>query len=77
MIVIRDVGLNLVGALDDELGYSWRDGALPEGLLEGCVDVTLEEAVIMKAYTDGTIILDIGGNKAFLANGGYREVTIT
>lgn len=77
MIVIRDVGLNLVGALDDELGYSWRDGALPEGLLEGCVDVTLSDSAIMKAYSDGTIILDIGGNKTFLASGGYREVTIT
>lgn len=77
MIVIKDISLNLVGAIDDELGYNWRDGVLPDGEFEDCVDVKLEEAVILKAYTDGTLTLDIGGNKTFLASGSYKEVVIT
>lgn len=77
MIVIKDISLNMVAAIDDEIGYSWRNGALPLGELEGCADVTLEEGVIFKAYTDGTIVLDIGGKIAFLPSGGYKEVTIT
>lgn len=77
MIVIKEISLNLVGAIDDELGYNWRDGVLPDGELEDCVDVKLEEAVILKAYADGTLTLDIGGNKTFLASGSYKEVVIS
>lgn len=77
MIVIKDISLNLVGAIDEEIGYSWRDGALPNGETTNCVDVELDEAVILKAYTDGTLTLDIGGNKTFLASGSYREVVIS
>ena len=77
MIVIKEISLNLVGAIDEELGYHWRDGALPEGEFDECVNVKLEESVIFKAYTDGTITLDVGGYKAFLPSGSYKEVTIT
>lgn len=76
MIVIKEISLNLVGAIDDELGYNWRDGGLHDGELEGNVDVKLGEAVILKAHTDGTLILNIGGYKAILASGGYKEVVI-
>lgn len=77
MIVIKEISLNLVGAIDDELGYNWRDGGLRDGEREGHVDVKLGEAVIFKAHTDGTLILNIGGYKAILASGGYKEVVIT
>ena len=76
MIVIKDISLNLVGAIDEEIGYNWRDSVLSEGMGTD-VNVELAEAVILKAYDDGTLTLDIGGNKAFIPSGSYREVTIT
>ena len=76
MIVIKDISLNLVGAIDEEIGYNWRDGVLSEGMSTD-VNVELAEAVILKAYGDGTLTLDIGGNKASIPSGSYREVTIT
>ena len=77
MTVIKDISLNMVAAIDDEIGYSWRNGELPLGEHEGCTDVTLKEGAMIKAYTDGTIVIDIGGMLAFLPSGGYKEVTIT
>lgn len=76
MIVIKDISLNLVGAIDEEIGYNWRDGVLSDGMGTD-VNVELAEAVILKAYDDGTLTLDIGGNKASIPSGSYREVTIT
>lgn len=77
MIVIKDISLNFVGAIDEEIGHDWRDGFLPEGTCTDNVNVELAESVILKAYDDGTLTLDIGGNKAFIPSGSYREVTIT
>ena len=77
MIVIKDISLNLVGAIDEEIGCDWRDGSFIAGTSEDNVCVVLAEAVILKAYDDGTLTLDIGGNKASIPSGSYREVTIT
>ena len=77
MIVIKVMSTNMVKEIDNELGYSWREGALPRSEFDDCVDVTLGESVIFKAYTDGSIVIDIGGYKAFLPSGAYKEVTIT
>ena len=77
MIVIKDVPLKIIGELDEELGHYWRNGNLPLGMTDGYANVTLGENVIFKAYTDGLVVLDIGGNKAFIPSESYREVTIT
>ena len=77
MIAIRDLPLNVVSEIDELLGYRWRDGKLLKSeLSDGCVDVHLQDNVILKTSNDSDLYLDLGGKKATINLGDYSEVQI-
>ena len=77
MIVIRSMSLKAVARLDEELGHLWRLGKLPDADAEGCGDAILSEHTILKAYTDGAILIDHAGAKATIENYEYWEAVIS
>ena len=77
MIVIRSMSLKAVARLDEELGHLWRLGKLPDADAEGCADATLSEHTILKAYTDGALLIDHAGVKATIENYEYWEAVIS
>ena len=77
MIAIRDLPLNVVAEIDEALGYRWREGRLLDShILQGCVDVHLEDNVILKTSNDSDIWLDLGGKKAKINLGDFGGVEI-
>lgn len=76
MITIRTMLLSDVAKIDEELGFNWRRGELPEADAEGCVNVTLGYYVIMKASGDSDIRLDLGGKKYTLERFKFEEICI-
>lgn len=76
MITIKTMLLSDVAKIDEVLGHNWRRGALPESDAEGCVDVTLDDYLILKASGDSDIRLDLGGKKYTLERFKFEEISI-
>ena len=76
MITIKAIDLKAVARLDKELGNTWRKGLLSNGDCNDCAEVSLSDSIILKAHTNGAILLDKGGVKASLESYEYLEVTI-
>lgn len=76
MIIIKEIDLNAVARLDEELGASWREGELADGDCNEVVTVTLSASTILKAYSEGAILLDKGGVKSSLERYEYLGVVI-
>ena len=74
MIKINDLKKQTFDDITMLLGEKWFDGHSPESF--GLINVSIAEAVIFKAHTDGDVILNLGGRLATIPKDNYHYIEI-